>query len=184
MQFNKKKKRQYKCLSIEKRKLLNEYLEQGFSKQDIAKLIGVSTATIYREIQRGFFNGKYSPYLSQKKYEKKLKQRGPESLLSNDKELASIIANLILNENLSPERILKILQELGYSKPSSVRTIYTAIDNGLIPNVTRKNLRTDTTSLFSKGLIRIPKWIRDELNIQDGDRVQIKLDNDKIIIEH
>ena len=179
----KKTKKPYKCLSIKKRILLKEYLEQDIPKQNIAKLLGVSHSTIYREIKKGTLNGEYSPYFSQGKYEDSLKNRGSVALLSKNHELATLIANYILKDNLSPKRILDKIKELGYNEPTSIRTIYSAIDNGLIPNVTRENLKSDTTSLFSKGLIQIPKWVRTELNIEDGDMVQIKIENGKIIIE-
>lgn len=179
----KKKNNRFKHLSIEKRILLKQYLEQGFSKVYIAKLLGVHHSTIYRELKRGFLNGEYSPIFAANDYEKQSINKSKNALLIKDKDLAVKIADLILNEKLSPSLVIKRLKELGYNKPSSPQTIYSAIDKGLIPNVTRNDLKVEYTKLFSKGLIQIPKWIRNELNLKDGDTVHIKIENNKILIE-
>ena len=69
--------------------------------------------------------------------------------------------------------------------PLSKTTIYSAIDKGLIPNVTRKNLfaHKTTTHLFSDGLLHIPQWIRQVLDIEDGTELSIEVKDDKIVIE-
>ncbi|MBE5742681.1 MAG: AbrB/MazE/SpoVT family DNA-binding domain-containing protein [Clostridiales bacterium] len=181
--MNKSERTNKSHLSIEKRNELKYYLDQGESKATIAKILGVHVSTIYREIKRGCFNGEYSPSLSQKKYEYELTQKGKCSVLAKNEELAKIISKLILNENLSLKDVLKRLHEIGYSKTVSINTIYLAIDKGIIPNVTRENLKKKQTRMFSKGLIQIPKSIREELEMKDGDVVQIHVEKNKIIIK-
>lgn len=151
-------------------------------KKLIAERLGVSLATIYNELKRGSVNGIYSVDYAQEKYEQFQTLKGREEKLNIDKDLALLIANLILNENLSPEKAMKKLKEQHIDCPSKT-TIYYAIHKGLIPNVTLEDLHKKTTTLFSHGLIQIPSWMRKELNLNDGDTVTITLENKSIIME-
>ena len=175
--------KKFQHFSLEKRQQLSLCLEKGFKKSDIAKLLGVSDSSIYREIRRGTINGKYSAQFAQDKYNEILMSKGKTSFFDKTNEIAIMVSNWILNENLSPKSIIIRLRELGYDFPNSVNTIYSAIDKGLIPNVSRKDLCRSSTKVFSNGLIQIPKWIRDELNLNDGDQVGIKLVGNSIIID-
>lgn len=171
-----------KHLSTEKRYLLKQYLERGIQKQEIALLLGVSLSTVYRELKKGSCEGIYQPKFAQERYTRELKKKGKEMLLSKDKELAELISRFILDEKLSPKQIIERLKKMGYKEPRSIRTIYVAIDHNLIPNVTRQNLQSQNVTVFSKGLIQLPNWVRKELNIKDGDCLQIKIEKDSIII--
>ena len=66
------------------------------------------------------------------------------------------------------------LKEDGYTEVLTKTTIYSAIDRGLIPNVTREILYTRNATVFSDGMIHLPKWVREKLSINDGDNLSIR----------
>ena len=171
-----------KDLTYNQRLQLSEYLQRNTHKKLIARYLNCCLATIYNEIKRGTINGCYDPNFAHQQYCKKQVVRGRPPELLIDTSLAKKISDLILIENLSPEKAIKNLQEHHIACPSKT-TIYAAIDKGLIPNVTRKDLHSKTTSMFSNGLIRVPSWIRNKLNIHDGDTFTILLQDNKIIFE-
>lgn len=109
---------------------------------------------------------------------------GPENKLANE-TLAGYIALLILNDHLSPEKIVNIPKDTnqGFSNtPQTPTTIYNAIDKGLIPGVTRESLQTSSSKLFSDGQICIPKWVLEKLNLKDGDILDLTVTDDGKII--
>lgn len=175
--------RTFKHLDMQKRLKLKEMLDSGRSVADIAVACGVNSSAIYREIERNSTEGKYDPYYAQSIYEDKLKKKGRSKLA--DKELAEYISRLILVDHLSPEKIIDLLAEndRGFlNAPQSPRTIYNAIDKGLIPNVTRESLLSKTCIVFSDGKICIPKWVLNKLNIKDGDVLQLEITEKNEII--
>ena len=107
-------------------------------------------------------------------------------MLELDKELAQYISKLILEDSLSPVDILKRLRKENHpNAPLSKTTIYAAIDNGLIPSVTRDTLllKRKKTHMFSDGLIKVPKWICKELDLQDNEDLDIDILDGKIVIQ-
>lgn len=60
-------------------------------------------------------------------------------------------------------------------------TIYSAIDDGLIPGVTRESLNSYVTTMFSDGQIHIAKWVRNALDLNDGDELLFEVVDNKII---
>lgn len=168
----------FKHMDLQQRLKLKEILDSGCSIFEVANALGVHRSAVYREIERGGVEGKYDPYYAQSLYEGRLKKKGrPECKLSN-KDLAEYISGLILKEHLSPEKIVDLLAEddRGFSNvPQSPKTIYNAIDKGLIPNVTREALLSKSCMVFSGGQIRIPKWVLDKLEIKDGDVLQLEI---------
>ena len=116
-------------------------------------------------------------------YKRQLSEKGMQPLCIISPELAEYIAKLILDEGRSPAKIINMLQENPkYAVvPKSSATIYNAIDNGLIPGVTRENLNSDITTVFNDGQIHIAKWVRNALKIKDGDKLSFEVVNNKII---
>lgn len=102
--------------------------------------------------------------------------------MEENKEMASVISELILKEELSPEQAILRLKEDGDTEVPTKTTIYTAIDRGLIPNVTRESLYTRNATVFSDGMIHLPKWVREKLSINDGDNLLVEVDDDKVIL--
>ena len=65
--------------------------------------------------------------------------------------------------------------------PKTKTTIYSAIDDGLIPGVTRESLNSYVTTMFSDGQIHIAKWVRNALDLNDGDELLFEVVGNKII---
>lgn len=175
--------RTFKHLTLEQRVQIKAMLDNGYKKTDIAKELGIHNATIYREIARGSADGKYDPNVSEQMCKQRLAKKGAKPILSMDPELAEYIAQLILIQKLTPSKIIDDLQDNKKFErfPKSKITIYSAIDNGLIPGVTRDDLRSDTTTMFSDGNIHVARWVRDVLNIQDGDELNFEVSGDKLV---
>jgi IS30 family transposase len=165
--------------------MIKQMLDDGYSIKDIAKKLGVHQATIYREKNRSESPCQYDPELAHSTYLKKLEAKGRTPKLELDKTLANYISKLILEESLSPEEVIKQLREEGYQNIPSKNTIYTAIDKDLIPYVTRSTLllKRKKTHMFSNGLIKVPKWICAELDIQDNEDLDIDVIEGKIVIK-
>lgn len=164
-------RREFKHITYEQRQKLKHMLDLGNSKPAIAKALGICTKSVYNELRRGTLNGTYDPEYAEAVKQKYLRQKGPQLMLEENPELVNRIAALILEEHLSPEKIIERFKQEGFANgeyPLSDRTIYTAIDRGLIPNVTRDSLNTDTTSMYDN-VLRFPAWFRNKLGLQDGD---------------
>ncbi len=173
-----------KHMNLEQRLKLKEMLESGCNVCDIADSLGFHFTVVYREIARGNLEGNYNPYYAQSLYEKNSKRKGRIGILS-DMGLAKYISDLILTEHLSPEKIVALLAEddKGFSDvPQSKNTIYSAIDKGLIPDVTRESLFPKVSTVFSGGQVCIPKWVLDKLNIKDGDELLLEVTKNNEII--
>jgi len=178
----------YKRISFEERKDIEQLLKDGWLVVDIAKKMNRSHQSIYREIKRCGSCSAYNAEYAQQNYERRNAGNGRKPLLEIDKELAQYISKLILEESLSPVDILKRLREENYpGVPLSRNTIYYAIYNGLIPSVSRNTLlqkhKTKKTHMFSNGLIKVPKWICEELDIQDNEDLDIDVIEGKIVIK-
>lgn len=175
----------YKHLSYDNRIMIKQMLDDGYSIKDIAKKLGVHQATIYREKKRSESPRQYDPELAHSMYLKQLETKGRTPKLELDKTLANYISKLILKESLSPEEVIKQLREEGYQNIPSKTTIYAAIDGGLIPSVTRQTLllKRKKTHMFSNGLIKIPRWICNELDLKDNEDLDINIVDGKIVIK-
>lgn len=174
--------RTFTQLSYEQRLEIKKHLDAKISKRTIADMIGVHHSTIYREIDRGMIDGKYDPDYAEEQYQAKLAEKGPTAILTANPELASYIADCILNEHLSPEKIEAILKKNKKYKTISKETIYNSIEAGLIPNVTKESLRSNSSTIFSGGHVIIPKWVMEQLKLKDGDVLQLELtENNEIL---
>lgn len=174
--------RTFKQLTYEQRKSIKKMLNCGYTNAEIAQIIGVHKSTIYREINRGSVNEEYDPDLSEELYRQQLSEKGATSIVCISPELSEYIAHLILKEHMS---LLKIVEVLAQEKkfdtfPKSVQTIYTAVDNGLIPGVTRDSLNPDTTTVYNNQ-VHLVKWVRNLMNISDGDVLRFEVVEDKLI---
>lgn len=170
-------------ITYEQRKILSQMLEQGKSKSEIAEVLGICLSSLYNELKRGTINGNYDPNYAEEKKQINLREKGPQAILENNQELVTEIARLILEEHLSPERIIqRFKQERTFAQyPLSDRTIYVAIDKGYIPNVTRESLNINTTHIFND-VLRFPMWFREKMGIHNGDIFRFEANNDGQII--
>ena len=59
-------RKQYKKLSYNDRKIIEQLKANGATPKELAAVTGVHIATIYRELQRGENEGKYSAEVAQR----------------------------------------------------------------------------------------------------------------------
>ena len=176
----------HKKISYEERKRIEKLLCMGYSVARIAETLGKSKVSIYSEISRCKSCEQYSAEYAQQHRNSRKKSQSRKPILKLDTKLAQHISDLITHEGLSPEKIIERLSTENYSDiPTSKSTIYSAIDAGLIPSVTRETLKSNRkkTRIFSKNLVRIPAWICAELCLKNGDALDIDLVDEKIIIK-
>lgn len=176
--------RTYRRLTYEQRFQIKKMLDNGYNPLHIANALGFTNPSIYREIALGSVNGQYDPTFAQRQSEARAANKGAPALLSPNSELALYISRAILEEHLSPERIIeKLRKESEYGRfPKSVRTIYSAIDKGMIPGVTRDTLKSYCTTVFNNGHVCLPKWLRESMHISDGDNLYIQVDKETITL--
>lgn len=172
----------FKQLTYRQRQSIRKMLSDGYTKSEIANRIGVHLSTIYRELERGSVNGEYDPDYAEELYQKHLAGKGATPIICINPKLSEYIAYLILEEHMSIADVAAVLaQEKQFNSfPKSVQTIYTAIDNGLIPSVTRDSLHSDTTTVYNNQ-VHLVKWVREMMNISDGDILHFEVAENKLI---
>lgn len=177
-------KQSYSHLDAEKRKLILEWRSAGKTPGEIAERLGVHLSTVYREIKRGTApqTDEYDPDYAERRYQVNLSNKGKTPCLEENTDMALAISKLIREEGLSPEEAIKKLKRDTNLQVPSKPTVYAAIDRGIIPDVSRETLHAKSTSVFSNGLLHLPKWVREKLNIKDGDELLICLEDETIIL--
>lgn len=148
---------------------MKRLLDSGNSKPDIAEALGICVCSVNKELKRGTLYGTYDPEYAQK-------VMCNRHMLENNPELADRIAAMILDEHLSPNKIIERFKQEKLANgeyPLSNRTIYTAIDRGLIPNVTRDTLNAHTVTMCSKTLmLLLKKYYVNEVTVMIYDRLE------------
>ena len=179
-----KTRKEFSHITLEKRREISKLLENGKTAKEISTLLNIHISSVYRELERGRNpqTGQYDPEYADKNYRGKLSEKGKDAFFLENKLMAETVAEYILKQGLSPAEIVNGLKERGCSPIPSAQTIYTAIDAGHIPNVTRESLRSKETKVFSDGTLHLPKWIRDEMSIKDGDVLSISCDENSITL--
>lgn len=141
------------------------------SKRQIARIMGVSPATIIRELKRGEVIIldthlreviSYSAMKAQDDYDKKASAKGPQLKIGNNHELVRKIEEYIVKEKHSPYATIEKLKcDEDYRKtPICERTLYNYIDRNLLLNVTKKDLPRKGKSRKRK-YRRVTRRIRD-----------------------
>jgi len=177
-------KRSYKRLTIIERRKIKELKEQRYSIRKIANTLGFSSGAIHYELRKGDVtgSGQYDPDYAELQSKRNQQEKGRKPILSSNPDFAKYIADLILHEEKSPEQVCA---DLSINNPFNVavskNTIYRAIDERLLPGVTRESLCSHETKMFSNGMICIPKWIRNSFQFQDGDVFYINSSDDGTI---
>lgn len=110
--------RSYSHLSREQRQVIADSLAIGKSVKDIAATLGLHISTVYREIERGKNpdTNKYEPEFSENKYQSNLADKGKSPRLEENKEMASVISELILKDGLSLSRQFCGLKKMAIQK--------------------------------------------------------------------
>lgn len=177
--------RNYKHITFKDRMKIEQMMALGKSVQDIADSLGVHQSSLYREIKRGRKNGNgdYDARYADNEYRKKLQEKGATPKLIADNELAEFISHCILDRFLSPRQIIALIEQgdtpFSPDAAPSIQTIYSAIENGYIPNVTKEKMTLNKkATMFSDGHIIIPKGIRSLLRYSDGDIFEIEINEE------
>lgn len=177
----------YRQLSLQERRTIHKMLREGDSIDAIAETLQIHIATVYREIQRGKRDGSsfYDPEYADEQYnQNKSKRTKPMPMLLKDKQTAEKLSSLLQSGKYSVSEAITELKKLGYENIPTKSTVYSSIDKGLIPNVTRETLKSNETTVFGGGQIRIPKWICEQINLKDGEIIIIENnDKEEIIIK-
>ena len=103
-----------------------------------------------------------------------------KTILEKDQRLAKYISYLIKRKRLSPEQVIEHLKtdDHGYEKyPKSINTIYAAIDKGLIPSVTRQDMKTVSATevvTMKENRIPLPECIRKCAGLRNGNSFKIQ----------
>lgn len=161
---------------------LKHLLDQGITVSNIALQMGKGERTIYYEICKGKDeNGIYDPQRAQDIAEKTA-QKGTAGKLETNRSLAEKISHMILDEHMNPEEISMQLDNMG--EHLAIGTIYSSIDAGLIPGVSRDSYcRSRIIRVFNKGTVTIPQYIRQKCRIKDGDEYVVdSFDQDTIVL--
>lgn len=112
-------KRGSKYITLTQRRDIEKCIAMGMSKTDIARFIGMSLRTVYREFERGkcvqrkkvydvygdFVYKEYSTYsadIAQVKFDINMTAKGAPLKIGNDFELINEIENRVFNDKISP----------------------------------------------------------------------------------
>jgi IS30 family transposase len=145
--------------------------KEKMSQRQIARRMGVSSATLSRELERGkvilldtelreFLS--YSAIIAQEDYDEKATAKGPQLKIGKNHKLADKIEKWIVEHNHSPyATIQKLKDDTDYQEtPISLRTLYNYINQELLEKVTKKDLPRKGKSSKRK-YTRITKRIKD-----------------------
>ncbi|HHX96492.1 MAG TPA: IS30 family transposase [Clostridia bacterium] len=141
------------------------------SQRVMAKRMGVSPATLCRELKRGKVILRdtewrnvmsYSAFKAQEDYDEKATAKGPHLKIANNHKLVKKIENYITKDKYSPyATIEKLKNDPDYRKtPICERTLYNYIHRELLEKVTKKDLPRKGKSSKRK-YTRITKRIKD-----------------------
>lgn len=174
----------YSHLTLEDRRTIKSMLDAGASVRQIADKLGKHQRAIFYELKRGKRDGQYDPEYAENDYVSTQKSKNrPKAKLYDNPVLAQFVADCILQKRLSPKSIIQLINQDARFQGSvrSTNTIYKAIDDGLIPGVTRESLRSNTVKVFSNGNIILPKWICNEYGYKDGDVFFVEVNQKGVI---
>lgn len=138
-------------LTYHDRLIIETLYNKGFKAKDIAADLFVSLPTVYREIKRGTYQHKNSDWTYTQKYSADKAQtvhnfnvlaRGKPLKVENDHRFVKYVSEQIRKEKYSPQAIIGDIQKnnLSFKTNVSYKTIYRYVEQGLIPNVTKRDL--------------------------------------------
>ena len=154
-----RRRKKGKHLKYEDREELEAIVKQNthakkadkLSQRQIAERMGVSPATINRELKRGKYTYRDSEYreiegysadIAQSDYDEKATSKGRKLKIGSNHELVGKIEHYIGEEKHSPyAAIQKLKTDESYTKtPICVSTLYNYIEKDLFLNITKKDL--------------------------------------------
>jgi IS30 family transposase len=150
-------KRKYKHLTEVERYKIEGYCKAKMTAREIAALLGKSERTIQRERKRGTviqmnsdltMRREYLGDYAQLKHREAGRKKGPKRKLAAVPELAAHLEKMIKGERkgetMSPDAVVGRMNLLGefaaYGVRVCAKTVYNAIDAGLFPHLSNKDL--------------------------------------------
>lgn len=163
--------RHFRHLTKTMRNQLESLLLAKVHKNEIARILGVSLQTVYREIKRGEYdhlNGstwiyekRYSSDLAEMKYRQQLKEKGAPIKLGKDYEYAEYLERRVIEDKLSPGAVLGYIKKhnLKFDTSISVNTFYKYIERGYFSRLSIKHLsgKKKTKKRRTVAIKRAPK---------------------------
>lgn len=145
------KKQHY--MTWEERIRLETLLRHKIPVAEIARELGFSRQTIYREIKRGTYlhdcghyeQARYSAQKGQIIHEQRQENKGCPLKIGRDIAYANFLERKILEEHYSPAAALAAARAVGFSTVISVGTLYNYITMGLFVTLEDKHLLEKTT---------------------------------------
>ena len=142
-------RKKHKHILRDDRYVIEQMLNAKQEKAEIVRVIGCSSRTLTREIERGTWqrlNGAtyeyesvYSWDVGQRKHEEKGANKGRYAKINDSPELRQFLETQIKKHNYSPEAALAKAKEKGLPVEITVKTLYNNIDKGEL-NISRKDL--------------------------------------------
>ena len=144
-----KKRRKGKHLTEVERAKIETLLKEKRTKAYIAKEIGVSERTIYREIKRGMVRlmdselrekRVYAYDVAQNRYEENQRKKDGYLKIGSNHKLVNFIEAKIVDERVSPYVALKFAKDKGIEVNICLKTLYNYINGNLFLRLSRSNL--------------------------------------------
>ncbi len=173
--------RSFNRLTLDDRIKIKSMSDSGNTAKAIAEALGMHVATVYRELKSGKgSDGIYDPYYAENKT-KDLRKRAGQSSKLKQYDMAEYLRECLVEREMSLSEIVTEISEKDLF-PTSITemTIYSYIDDGMIPDVTRETLNRSKTRMYGDGLLRVPKWVRKQYGFSDGDEFSLSVDKDTI----
>lgn len=145
-------RRHYRHLTLTDRLNIEKWLKEKKSNPEMARLLGVSRQTVWREIKRGRYerlDGEtwelieaYSPDIAHEKYREHMAAKGPQLKIGDDYEYASWIEKTIIENDCSPAALIGYARQQGktFDNWVSKNTIYSYIRKGVFLHLSMTDL--------------------------------------------
>lgn len=153
------KKKGTKNLTYTQRLQLEYYFNQKLTRQQIAEVMHIGIATVYREFRRGRYEHKviksydcigepiyklekrYSADIAQTKYDIGKTSHGPELKIGNNFEFVRYVEKRIITDKLSPCAVCgEIKRNNPFGLTISKTTMYRYIEQGIFMNIHMSDL--------------------------------------------
>lgn len=136
------KNKKFNHITLSERKLIEKWLNEKITKVEIAKRLGISRSTLYKELKRGTVKQlrtdltvyeKYYAETGQQKYEENRKHcKKPYKIVAAEDFIRGVETEIKKNK-LSPDTAVeKLKRENKYTKTVCTKTIYNYIDLGFL----------------------------------------------------
>lgn len=141
--------RKGKHLTREERIMIETMLKNAHQPKEVSIFLGKSRRCIEREIKRGKVENLntdltkkkvYSSDRGQDVYDLNATAKGPQLKLGKNYELVDFVSRKILDDKCSPDVVAHLMKAQGMSGAVCTKTLYSYVEQGLIPGVSNGSL--------------------------------------------